>query len=56
MYISSIKNEEKCAGHFFYGFNIPEKLENCTHENQNPYGDLDFSILGYKSKLDSFAI
>ena len=50
MYIPLIKNEEKCAGQLSYGFNIQDKLEGCTQEKKIPYGDLDFFILGYKSK------
>ena len=38
-----------CAQQFFYGFNILNKLEDCTLENQNPYGNLDFLNLGHKS-------
>ena len=50
MYIPITKTEEKCAGQLSYGFNIQDKLEGCTHEKKIPYGELDFSILGYKSK------
>ena len=32
-----------------YGFNVQDKLEDCTHEIQNPYEDLDFLSLIYKS-------
>ena len=34
MYITIIKNEEKCAGQLSYGFNVLEKLEGCTHEKK----------------------
>ena len=48
MYIPLIKNEEKCAGQLFYGFNIQDKLEGCTNEKKIPYGDLDFWNFVYK--------
>ena len=49
MYIPITKNDEKCAGQLSYEFNIQHKLVDCTHENKNPYGDLDFFNLRYKS-------
>ena len=48
MYIPLIKNEEKCAGQFSYGFNIQDKLEGCTQGKKIPYGDLDFLNFVYK--------
>ena len=50
MYIPITKTEEKCVGQLSYGFNILDKLEGCTHKKKIPYGELDFSISGYKSK------
>ena len=50
MYIPITKTEEKRAGQLSCGFNIQDKLEGCTHEKKIPYGELDFSNLGYKSK------
>ena len=35
--------ERKSAQQLSYGFNILDKLESCPHENQIPYGDMDFS-------------
>ena len=49
MYIPITKNDKKCAGQFSYGFNIQDTLVDCTHENKNPYRDLDFFNLRYKS-------
>ena len=48
MYIPFIKRGGKCVGQLSYGFNIHDKLEGWSYENQNPYGDLDFFILGSK--------
>ena len=49
MYIPIKKTEEKCAGQLFYGFNIQDKLKDCTHEKKKiPYGDLDFWNFVYK--------
>ena len=38
-----IATRGKCAQQLSYGFNILDKLESCPHENQIPYGDMDFS-------------
>ena len=38
--------EEKVHNNYFMGF---DKLESCPHENQIPYGDMDFSKKGFKS-------
>ena len=43
MYIHLSLYEAKCAQQLSYGFNILEVLEDCPQENQNPYGDMDFS-------------
>ena len=42
----------KCAQQLSYGFNILDKLESCPHENQIPYGDMDF--LKKVSKVTDF--
>ena len=36
MYIPITLYGGKCVNKFYYGFDILEKLEICTHENQNP--------------------
>ena len=43
MYISFLLYRGKSAQQLPYGFNILDKLESCPHENQIPYGDMDFS-------------
>ena len=43
MYIPSLLYGGKCAEQLSYGFNILKKLDGCPQENQNPYGDIDFS-------------
>ena len=43
MYIPFIKTREKCAGQLSDWFNISDKLEDWTHENKIPCGDLAFS-------------
>ena len=43
MYIPLFLYGEKSAQQLSYGFNILDKLESCPHENQIPYGDMDFS-------------
>ena len=43
MYIPITLYAAKSAKQLSYGFNILEKLESCPQENQNPYGDMDFS-------------
>ena len=52
MYIPLLLYEGKSAQQLSYGFNILDKLESCPKENQNPYGDLDFSK--NFSKLNDF--
>ena len=43
MYIPLLLCGGKSAQQLSYGFNILDKLESCPHENQIPYGDMDFS-------------
>ena len=43
MYIPITLYGGKSAQQLSYGFNILDKLEGCPQENQNPYGDMDFS-------------
>ena len=38
-----------------YGFNVLVKLEDCTHENQNLYGNLDFWIFVFDDDDDDEA-
>ena len=34
--------DAKCGEQLSYRFNILEKVDDCTHENINPDGDMDF--------------
>ena len=34
--------DAKCGEQLSYGFNILEKVDDCTHENINPDRDMDF--------------
>ena len=43
MYIPLLLYGRKSAQQLSYGFNILDKSESCPHENQIPYGDMDFS-------------
>ena len=43
MYIPLLLSGGKSVQQLSYGFNILDKLESCTQENQNFYGDMDFS-------------
>ena len=42
MYIPVFLYEAKYAEQLSYGFNILDKLEGCSKENQIPYGNMDF--------------
>ena len=42
MYIPFFLYGGKTAQQLSYGFNISDKLESCPHEDQIPYGDMDF--------------
>ena len=52
MYIPLLLYGGKSAQQLSYGFNILDKLESCPHENQIPYGDMDF--LKKVSKVTDF--
>ena len=43
MYIPTTLYRNRRAKQKSYKFNIQYKLEGCLQENQNPYGDMDFS-------------